>query len=66
MFRVWAFMGMLGQVPFAILTSKYLNGHFSNMALWVSLIIGQPLAALMYVHDYYVINHLHADVMSTS
>jgi len=63
MFRVWAFMGMLGQVPFAILTSRFLNGHFSNMALWLSLIIGQPLATLMYVHDYYVLNHLHADVM---
>lgn len=52
------------QVPFAILTSKYLNGHLSNMALWLSLIIGQPLAALMYVHDYYVMNSLHADVVS--
>ncbi|XP_067934276.1 diacylglycerol O-acyltransferase 1-like isoform X1 [Watersipora subatra] len=66
MFRVWAFMGMLGQVPFAIITSKWLNGHLSNMALWLSLIIGQPLATLMYVHDYYVIHHLHADVIPST
>jgi len=47
-----------------MITSKYLNGHLSNMALWLSLIIGQPLGILMYIHDYYVMNHLHDDVMA--
>lgn len=56
MFRYWAFFGMLSQVPFAWLTSKFLSGKYSNMAVWLSLIIGQPLAILMYYHDYYVLH----------
>lgn len=27
------------------------------MAVWMSLMIGQPLAILMYYHDYYIINY---------
>jgi diacylglycerol O-acyltransferase-1 len=54
MFRLWAFSGMLFQVPFAIFVKRFLHGHYGNMALWVSLIIGQPLAIMMYIHDYYI------------
>lgn len=32
----------------------FLRGHYANIALWVSLIIGQPLAIMMYIHDYYI------------
>uniref|UniRef100_A0A3P8WCC5 O-acyltransferase n=1 Tax=Cynoglossus semilaevis TaxID=244447 RepID=A0A3P8WCC5_CYNSE len=54
MFRFWAFMGMLLQVPLAWVVSHYLSGNYGNAAVWISIIIGQPVAVLMYVHDYYV------------
>lgn len=57
MFRLWAFMGMMAQVPLAWFVSRFLNGNYGNAAVWVSLIIGQPVAVLMYVHDYYVIHY---------
>ncbi|OWA50350.1 Diacylglycerol O-acyltransferase 1 [Hypsibius exemplaris] len=53
-FRLWSFMGMLSQIPIAAFVSRYLKGPYGNMAVWMSLIIGQPLAILMYFHDYYV------------
>lgn len=49
-------MAMLGQVPFALFVKKYLDGKYGNMAVWMSLIIGQPIAILMYYHDYYVMH----------
>jgi len=58
MFRMWAFTGMLIQLPWARFVSSYFNNNFANVAVWVSLIIGQPLCILMYYHDYYVINHV--------
>ncbi|NXT34596.1 DGAT1 acyltransferase, partial [Pelecanoides urinatrix] len=57
MFRLWAFMGMVAQVPLAWFVSKFLRGTYGNAAVWMSLIIGQPIAVLMYVHDYYVLNY---------
>ncbi|XP_066427413.1 diacylglycerol O-acyltransferase 1 [Molothrus aeneus] len=56
MFRLWAFMGMAAQIPLAWLVSRFLRGHYGNAAVWMSLILGQPMAVLMYVHDYYVLN----------
>uniref|UniRef100_A0AAV2KA62 O-acyltransferase n=1 Tax=Knipowitschia caucasica TaxID=637954 RepID=A0AAV2KA62_KNICA len=47
MFRLWAFMGMMAQVPLAWFVSRYLNGIYGNAAVWISLIIGQPVAVLM-------------------
>uniref|UniRef100_A0AAR2IT56 O-acyltransferase n=1 Tax=Pygocentrus nattereri TaxID=42514 RepID=A0AAR2IT56_PYGNA len=58
MFRLWAFMGMMAQLPLAWFVGRFLRGNYGNAAVWLSLIIGQPIAVLMYVHDYYVINHL--------
>jgi len=40
----------------AVLTHKYLSGKWGNMIVWMSLIIGQPAAMLMYYHDYYVLH----------
>ncbi|KAJ8303014.1 hypothetical protein KUTeg_019410 [Tegillarca granosa] len=57
MFRYWAFFAMLGQVPFAFITSKFLDGKYANMAVWLSLILGQPIAIFAYVHDYCIINY---------
>ncbi|NXE58033.1 DGAT1 acyltransferase, partial [Casuarius casuarius] len=57
MFRLWAFMGMAAQIPLAWFVSKFFRGNYGNAAVWISLIIGQPIAVLMYVHDYYVLNY---------
>ncbi|NWR56015.1 DGAT1 acyltransferase, partial [Bucorvus abyssinicus] len=56
MFRLWAFIGMAMQVPLAWLVSRFLRGNYGNAAMWLSLILGQPIVVLMYVHDYYVLN----------
>lgn len=56
MFRVWAFSAMLGQVPLALFQSKYLHGKWGNIVVWLSLILGQPIAILAYFHDYYVMH----------
>jgi len=54
MFRLWAFFGMLGQIPYAIFVGKFLHNKWGNIAVWISLIMGQPIAILAYVHDYYI------------
>jgi diacylglycerol O-acyltransferase 1 len=54
-------MGMLAQIPIAAFVSKFFKGRLGNMAVWISLIIGQPLAILMYFHDYYVMERGHVD-----
>lgn len=55
MFRVWAFIGMMSQPPLAAI-SKVIEFRFGarwgNIVVWSSLILGQPLAIMMYYHDY--------------
>ncbi|KAI6220860.1 Acyl-CoA retinol O-fatty-acyltransferase [Aphelenchoides fujianensis] len=54
-FRLWSFSAMLSQVPLSIVTDKVLHGgRAGNIVVWMSLILGQPLAILMYVHDWLV------------
>ncbi|CAG11944.1 unnamed protein product, partial [Tetraodon nigroviridis] len=71
MFRLWAFMGMIAQwkvgfdnidsshhqIPLAWFVGRFLRGNYGNAAVWISIIIGQPFAVLMYVHDYYVLHY---------
>uniref|UniRef100_A0A667H8N5 O-acyltransferase n=1 Tax=Lynx canadensis TaxID=61383 RepID=A0A667H8N5_LYNCA len=57
MFRLWAFTGMMAQIPLAWIVSRLFQGNYGNAAVWLTLIIGQPVAVLMYVHDYYVLNY---------
>ncbi|KAM6148279.1 diacylglycerol O-acyltransferase 1 [Rhynchocyon petersi] len=57
MFRLWAFTGMMFQIPLAWITSRFILGNYGNAVVWLTLIIGQPVAVLMYVHDYYVLHH---------
>ncbi|XP_022097517.1 diacylglycerol O-acyltransferase 1-like [Acanthaster planci] len=61
MFRLWGFMGMILQIPLAFFVSAFLKGYTANMAVWLSIIIGQPIAVLMYVHDYYIENYIAAN-----
>ncbi|KAM4579930.1 diacylglycerol O-acyltransferase 1b isoform 2-T2 [Odontesthes bonariensis] len=57
MFRLWAFTGMMAQLPLAWFVGRCLRGNYGNAAVWMSIIIGQPFAVLMYVHDYYVMHY---------
>lgn len=45
------------QLPLAWFVGRFLRGNYGNAAVWISIIIGQPFAVLMYVHDYYVIHY---------
>lgn len=59
MFKVWAFMGMMGQIPLSEV-SKYMEKNYGprwgNIVVWASIILGQPLSIMMYYHDYVVTN----------
>uniref|UniRef100_A0A915CPK2 O-acyltransferase n=1 Tax=Ditylenchus dipsaci TaxID=166011 RepID=A0A915CPK2_9BILA len=58
MFRLWACYGMMMQIPLSIFTDKYLKGgRAGNIVVWLSLILGQPMAILMYVHDWYLMHY---------
>jgi len=58
MFRLWAFGGMLMQIPLGVITGKILKGgRAGNIVVWLSLILGQPMAILMYVHDWYLMHY---------
>ncbi|XP_044588980.1 diacylglycerol O-acyltransferase 1 [Cotesia glomerata] len=56
-FKIWAFMGMMGQIPLSFI-SKHVERRFGarwgNIVVWSSLIIGQPLCIMVYYHDYVV------------
>lgn len=57
MLRPWAFMGMLVQLPLGVLTAlPWFRGQVGNVIVWTSIVLGQPLAILCYMHDYYWIN----------
>ena len=59
MFTLWAFTGMMLQIPLSLLTHLVchtLGPRFGNTTVWLSLILGQPLCIMMYYHDY-VITH---------
>ncbi|KAH7681981.1 Diacylglycerol O-acyltransferase protein [Dioscorea alata] len=55
-FKFWAFIGMMFQIPLVILT-KYLQKKFrssmvGNMIFWFFFcILGQPMCILLYYHD---------------
>ena len=59
MIRIWAFSGMLMQIPLAMFVSKLKDWpHYANICVWLSIILGQPLAILSYYHDYFVMHVL--------
>ncbi|XP_059757474.1 diacylglycerol O-acyltransferase 1 isoform X2 [Balaenoptera ricei] len=45
------------EIPLAWVVGRFFRGNYGNAAVWLTLIIGQPVAVLMYVHDYYVLNY---------
>ncbi|XP_077210647.1 membrane bound O-acyl transferase (MBOAT) family protein [Tasmannia lanceolata] len=55
-FKFWAFLGILLQVPLVILTNylqnKFRNTMVGNMIFWFFFsILGQPMCLLLYYHD---------------
>uniref|UniRef100_A0A0N5AH49 O-acyltransferase n=1 Tax=Syphacia muris TaxID=451379 RepID=A0A0N5AH49_9BILA len=60
MFRLWAFYAMISQIPLSYITDKVVHGgRTGNIIMWVTLILGQPMVILMYVHDWYIMHHPH-------
>ena len=54
---------MLVQAPLFPVTKfveRKLGPRFGNVVVWISLILGQPLAVMMYYHDY-VVDHFGAE-----
>lgn len=63
LFKVWGFLGMLVQAPLFPITKfveTHLGPRLGNVFVWISLILGQPLAVMMYYHDY-VVDHFGAE-----
>ncbi|XP_022842852.1 diacylglycerol O-acyltransferase 1-like isoform X1 [Olea europaea var. sylvestris] len=55
-FKFWAFIGIMFQVPLVILTNylqdKFQNSMVGNMIFWCFFsILGQPMCLLLYYHD---------------
>ncbi|XP_026399777.1 diacylglycerol O-acyltransferase 1-2-like [Papaver somniferum] len=55
-FKFWAFIGILFQVPLVLLTNylqnKFQNTMVGNMVFWFFFsILGQPMCLLLYYHD---------------
>ena len=46
----------LRKVPLHIFVKKFFSKYpnYGNAVVWLSIILGQPLAIMMYFHDYYV------------
>ncbi|XP_060209943.1 diacylglycerol O-acyltransferase 1-like isoform X3 [Lycium barbarum] len=56
LFKFWAFLGIMFQVPLVILTNflqhKFKNSNVGNMIFWcIFCIVGQPMCVLLYYHD---------------
>lgn len=58
--RMWAFLCMFSQMPYAHVVHRMFphGGAWGNLAVWITLIIGQPLAMLFYFHDYYLAHYV--------
>ncbi|KAK7388215.1 hypothetical protein VNO78_23025 [Psophocarpus tetragonolobus] len=55
-FKLWAFCGIMFQVPLVLITNylqnKFRNSMVGNMIFWfIFCILGQPMCVLLYYHD---------------
>lgn len=60
MVRLWAFLGIMFQVPLIMVTEqlrkKLQRDELGNYIFWISFcIVGQPVSVLLYYHDYCVV-----------
>jgi diacylglycerol O-acyltransferase-1 len=55
MIRPWSFLAMMVQVPIGLVVKriKTENKTYGNIAVWISLILIQPIAILLYIQDLY-------------
>ncbi|XP_031255702.1 diacylglycerol O-acyltransferase 1A isoform X1 [Pistacia vera] len=56
MFKLWAFIGIMFQVPLVLITTflqrRFRNSMVGNMIFWfIFCIFGQPMCVLLYYHD---------------
>ena len=53
MIRPWSFLAMIIQIPigFVVKRVKNENKTYGNIAVWISLILIQPIAILLYIQD---------------
>lgn len=53
MIRPWSFLAMIVQVPIGLAVRRVKNENktYGNMAVWISLILIQPIAILLYIQD---------------
>lgn len=63
MLRLWAFWGLMAQVPLMMVTewlkSRFQSDRAGNIVFWVSFcFVGQPLAMILYYHDFRLGLHL--------
>eukprot|EP00300_Choanocystis_sp_HF-7_P043098 c9722_g1_i2.p1 GENE.c9722_g1_i2~~c9722_g1_i2.p1 ORF type:complete len:361 (+),score=42.68 c9722_g1_i2:445-1527(+) len=58
-FGYFAFSGMVGQLPMCALTDLIRGRSVGNVIMWLSLLLGQPLAVILYYQDWYIHNKLH-------
>ncbi|CAH1105668.1 unnamed protein product [Psylliodes chrysocephalus] len=59
-YKIWAFGGMMAQIPlsyFSKVVEKAYGQRFGNLVFWSSIILGQPLCIMMYYHDYIVVKY---------
>uniref|UniRef100_A0A0K8URF5 O-acyltransferase n=2 Tax=Endopterygota TaxID=33392 RepID=A0A0K8URF5_BACLA len=65
--KIWAFLGMMGQIPLSAISKsieRKMGPRMGNIIVWASIILGQPLCIMMYYHDY-VVTHYHDALNST-
>jgi diacylglycerol O-acyltransferase-1 len=58
---------LLLKVPLMFISThakKHLGPRAGNLVVWLSLIIGQPLALMMYYHDF-VVAHYGSELIDT-
>jgi diacylglycerol O-acyltransferase-1 len=53
MIRPWSFLAMIIQVPMGLIVRqvKTESNTYGNIAVWMSLILIQPIAILLYIQD---------------
>eukprot|EP01117_Protostelium_nocturnum_P006908 TRINITY_DN2479_c0_g1_i1.p1 TRINITY_DN2479_c0_g1~~TRINITY_DN2479_c0_g1_i1.p1 ORF type:complete len:447 (+),score=109.46 TRINITY_DN2479_c0_g1_i1:56-1396(+) len=53
MVKMWAFTGMMAQIPFIYLTERFRGKQIGNIFFWFSIVLGQPFCVLMIYRDWY-------------
>eukprot|EP01135_Chromosphaera_perkinsii_P001050 Nk52_evm20s157 gene=Nk52_evmTU20s157 len=55
-FRIWAFLMMMSQIPMAVFTATLTKGNpfLGNCTVWLVLIFNMPACVILYISDYVV------------